>query len=427
MEQIQTKVEWVKEKAKNHQKEIKDFVYVLMYCIIIASLLIGVAQTLKNKTNLYSENLKFRWENILSYDDIFYAREIYTTEDNYAENDLQERHVKHPFMSAIGHMVAGVENVIFPNGDETAHYYHIVLFQILVNLIGVFYLYKILRGLFNIDNKWCFALLTLYEFSVVAFLGTVIIESFLLSATVLIMSYYYLAKQKIIPSILLGILVTGITITNSVAFAIMAICLLKKKRDILKVGIGCVAGLGVAVLALPYRDLFFANFSGKVDENLERFVMKPDTITMFKMIFYYLLASPFFFIVPCYSQLYHLDRMIFELQSGKVIAIITILLMVCMIVMAVKNRKNRLMWAALGVFAYNMFIHAIVKFGIYEGTIYGLHFLFAEILMLAFLFTSKNKWIRWAGGFIIVLAIAVQMKYNSVGFLELMVRLKDWI
>lgn len=427
MEWIQKKVEDVKAYGIDHKKEIKDWVYLLFYCLILASLLLATAQTLKNKTNFYSENLTFRWENILSYDDIFYAREIYTTEENYAEEDLQERHVKHPFMSAIGHVVAQAEIILFSNLDETAHYYHIVLFQILVYLIGIVYLYKILRNLFHLENKWCFLLLTVYALSVVAFLGTVIIESFLLSATALIMSYYYLAKQKVLPSILLGILVTGITITNSIAFAIMAVCLLKKKRDILIVGAGCVLGLGLCIVALPYRDLFFANFSGKVNENLDKFVVKPEGKTALKMLFYYLLASPFFFIVPLYSKLYGLDRMTFELASGKTIFFITVALFIWMAVMVIRHWKDRRMLAALGVFACNMCIHAIVRFGLYEGTIYGLHFLFAEILMLAFTFTEKNKTMKWIGTVLILLALITQIRYNTKGILELLLRLQSWV
>lgn len=427
MENIRKKVEQIKACIRTHKKEIKDYLYVLIYCIIIASLLVAVAQTLKNKTNFYRDDLKFRWENILSYDDVFYAREVYTTEKNYAEEDLQERHVKHPFMSAIGHVVTGAEHIFFPNVDETTHYYHIVLFQIIVNLLGVWFLYKILRQVLHLENKWCFLLLTIYELSVVTFLGTVIIESFLLSATTLIMSYYYLAKQKLMPSIVLGILATGITVTNSVAFAIMAICLLHKKRDIVKVGAGCVIGLGVCILALPYRDLFLANFSGKVNDNLDRFILHPDTKTILKMIFYYLLASPFFFITPVYSKLYGLDRMTFDLYSGKTIMLTTILLFAWMAFVIFRNKNNRMMLAALGVFAYNMVIHAIIKFGLYEGTIYGLHFLFAEIIMLAFTFTTKNKWIKGIGLAILVLTLAIQVQYNTKGILELFLRLPNWV
>jgi len=426
METIQKKVEQVKAYGIAHKKEIKDYAYILFYCILIASLLLAITQTLKNKTNLYREDLTFRWENILSYDDIFYAREIYTTEDNYAEDDLQERHVKHPFMSAIGHIVAGAENILFSGADETTHYYHIILFQILVNLIGIWYLYKILRNLLHLENKWCFLLLTIYELSLVTLLGTVIVETFLLSATTLIMSYYYLAKQKLLPSILLGILVTGITITNSIAFAIMAICLLEKKKDILKVGIGCILGLALCILILPYRNLFLTHFTGQVNDNLDRFTVKPDARTTLKMIFYYLLASPFFFIVPNYSTLYGLDRMTFELSSGKTIMLTTIALFLWMAVMLIKNVKNRKMLAVFGVFTYNMIIHALVKFGLYEATIYGLHFLFAEIIMLAFTFTTKNPYLKWTGTALLILTLAIELQYNTKGILDLILHLQNW-
>ena len=84
------------------------------------------------------------------------------------------------------------------------------------------------------------------------------------------------------------------------------------------------------------------------------------------------------------------------------------------------------MLAALGVFMYNMFIHVIMKFGLHEGTIYGLHFLFAEILMFAFGFKIKNKVVRRIFiSFAIILLIA-QIRYNLDGMLNLLLLFKNW-
>ena len=85
------------------------------------------------------------------------------------------------------------------------------------------------------------------------------------------------------------------------------------------------------------------------------------------------------------------------------------------------------MLATLGLFVYNMILHAVVKFGLYEGTIYGLHFLFAEILMFAFGFKIKNKIIRRVFICFSILLLLVQIRYNLNGMLNLLLLFKDWV
>lgn len=117
--------------------------YILTYILFVLIILFTVAQVIKTKTNFYSENVVNRWNNILSYDDIYYAREIYTEDPQYS--GIQNTIIKHPLISIIGQEFAKLETIFFNNNDNTDHYFNIVLFQIIINIIGIFYLYKILR------------------------------------------------------------------------------------------------------------------------------------------------------------------------------------------------------------------------------------------------------------------------------------------
>lgn len=409
---------------KNNEQKLKDYLYLGIYIVLVFIILFSTAKVIKTKTNFYKDDLKFRWDNILSYDDIFYARSIYTEKQEY-EKTISTI-AKHPFIREFGHCFAFVENNIFKTMNSTDHYFHIVVFQIFVNLLGIVYLYKILREKFKLKNKHIFLLLTIYEIATVSLLGTWIVETFLLSGTLLIMSYYYLSREKVIPSIILGILLTGITVTNCIAFALMTIFLVKDKKKILKIGVSCIFGVIILCLLLPYRDILFKNFGKMVNDNVNRFAKEQTGITYIKMVFYNLLASPIFFIKQIHIQIKGLDFVTFDLASGKIIAITTVIFFIFIIYNIIKNIKDRKLLAALAVFIYNMILHAVVKFGLYEGTIYGLHFLFAEILMFAFGFKIENKKVRSIFIAFAIFMLLVQLRYNIKGMLDILLLLPKW-
>ena len=118
------------EKIKGRTKEffenkskVKDYLYLLIYILIIFIILLTIANTIMTYTNFYNENLTFRWKNVLSYDDMLYARDVYTTNPKY-ENTV---HLSiHPLFDVLAQTVANVENIIFSDTSQNAHYYHIV-------------------------------------------------------------------------------------------------------------------------------------------------------------------------------------------------------------------------------------------------------------------------------------------------------------
>jgi len=427
---MNTKVNHLKDNIEsyiiNHEQKLKDILYILFYMVVIFIILFSIAKGIKTKTNFYRDDLKFRWDNILSYDDICYARQIYSSDVNYEHNNVMPINVRHPLMKVWGMSFSNIEEILCKNLNKTDHYFHIVVFQIIINLIGTYYLYKILREQFELKNLWCFLLITIYQLATVTILGTLIIETFLLSSTLLIMSYYYLRKQKKIMSIIAGILLTGVTITNAIAFAIMAIFLLKDKKDIFKVGTGCILGCIIVLLILPYGSQSVSNLLAIADNNITRFAREQTGITYIKMIFYNLLSSPIFFIKQVHTVKNGLDFVTFDLSSSKIVAITTIIFFLLIIYDIVKNIKDRRLLAALGVFIYNMILHGIVKFGLYEGTIYGLHFLFTEILIFALGFKIENKKIRNVFIAFSIFMILVQLRYNIKGMIDILVLLPNW-
>ena len=421
---ISKQIKKIFEKCTEDKQKIRDYFYIILYVLTIFIMLYTLAKTIKTKTNFYNENLPFRWYNVLSYDDMFYARDVYNSSENYTDDKYHL--VKHPLFDIYAKVFSYVEDYLFDN-DETDHYFHIVVFQILVNVIGILYLYKILREQLNIRNIWCFILLTIYELATVTLLGTLVIDSFIFSATLLIMSYYYLAKQKIIPSIIIGILTAGVTITNSIPFALMTLILIKDRKKILKIGLGCIGGLLLISLILPYRDIIYNNLLLTANTNMERYAQNQDIVTFLKMAFYNIITSPLFFINLMHTKVDGLDYVTFDLSSGRAIIITTIIFFMLIFYNIIKYRKDRNVIALVSIFAYNMILHIIIRFGLHVGTIYGLHFLFSEILMFAYGFKIKNKILKNCFiGFSIVF-LMVQIRYNIYGLLEMMLSFKDWI
>ena len=427
--EIKTKKSYIsniKNKIKQiyeNKTKVQDYIYLFVYILIIFTILFTIANTIMTDTNFYSENLTFRWKNILSYDDMLYSRDVYTTNPKY-ENTV---HLSiHPLFDVLAQTVARVENIIFSDASPNAHYYHIVLFQILVNILAVVYLYKILREQMKLRNIWCYLLITIYEIATVTLLGIFVVESFIISGTLLIISYYYLSKQKIIVSSVLGILVTGMCITNSIAFGIMAIFLLKNKKDILKVGISCILGGIIVFLLIPYKNYIIDNLFSSVSTYTELYTPSHDLLTYIKMIFYYILSSPLFFINILHTEPNELDYIKFDLSADIPIIIMTILFFIFILYNVIRNIKDRNLLATFGLFIYNMIIHVIVRFGLYEGTIYGLHFLFAEIIMFAFGFKIENKFIKRIFIAFSILFLIIQLRYNMDGLLKCLLLFKDW-
>ena len=425
---INRDISWeeLEEKLNKVNNKFQRYYGIIFYILIVSIILFTFARVIKNETNYYSNELKMRFGTVLSYDDVYSARIIYSGNQNYEE--FIGTVVKHPFMFAFGEMVSNIENSLFKNTESTDHYFHIVVLQIFINAIGMFYLYRILKEQYGIKDKWCFLLLTIYQLATVTLLGTLIIDSFIISSTLLIMSYYYLSKQKLIISGILGILVTGFCITNSIAFAIMAIFLLKRKRDILKVAILCITGFTLATLLLPYKEQFWGNMFSEVINQANTFKLEEDTVSGYlKRVFYYLLCSPIFFLQMLHeTNQSDMQVLSFDLSANLGVIAIFIVFLIIILFNLIKNIKDRHMLAAFGVFVHNMFLHAIMKYGLTEATLFGLHFLFAEILMFAFGFKIKNAVIRRTFILLALLLLAVQVKTNINGLLSIMLIFKDW-
>ena len=422
---IQQKEIWEK-KIKRKLQKVKRNASIIIYCMMIAIIMLISANAIRKNSAIYSKNTPNRYDNITWYDDVYYSRDIYRDDDEY--NKITYTISKHPILKAWGQIFTKVENKLFPPKDDTSHYYHIVIFQIVVNVIGVIYLYKILKKTGKLKDSWIFLLLTFYELGTATLICTFFAESFLISATLLIMSYYYLSKKNCIASIILGILVTMTTITNCIPFAIMAIILLKEPKKIAVVGGGCVLGTILAIFLLPYSNLFWENVLKVADNNMQSYTVTGNGILQkITAVFNMLITMPFYIfeyaILPIEGGA---QALYFRAYSGNLIAIAGISMLGIMGYTCIKNIKKREVLAALGVFLYNMILHGIIGFGLEEGLIYSLHYMWAEVILLGFSTKIENKKVRTFIQILLVLIALLQIYFNLKGIYHFIPDLIDW-
>ena len=180
IENIKTKLnrkityEDIRDTLNKIRNKLDKHYMIITYMLITFTIFFVVASFIKNETNYYSSNLQARWDDILSYDDMYHARIVYSGYENYEA--IIGTITKHPFILVIGKIVYIIENIFCNIDDKTDHYFNIVVFQIILNMISIFYLYKILKEQYNLKDKWCLLLLTIYNLVTVSLLGVFSID-----------------------------------------------------------------------------------------------------------------------------------------------------------------------------------------------------------------------------------------------------------
>lgn len=149
---------------------------------------------------------------------------------------------------------------------------------------------------------YCFLLSLVFLFSNATIISSLIVESFVFSSTLLIMSYYYISKKKPLISGLLGALVLGTTITNIVIWGIMLILLnlIDMKyiiKTILYFILSCIIiYFSIWIIESNYLNFLSTNFFDIIFENQEKFSVVMSISESIKYAFYYLGISGLFYI-----------------------------------------------------------------------------------------------------------------------------------
>lgn len=394
------------------KENLPIIIFVVLCLVFYTSLLFLFDHT----ANVYDLDQHTNNDRFFSLDDVYYAKEIYSlTLENTA------RIVKHPLFMVFGNIFMRCEKFFFRETDLRTHYILIIFLQILVQLTAVFYLYGILNEFYKLEKKYIFLILCIYSFSTSAILFTLIAESYIFSGTFLIMSYYYLLKKNLPASVILGVVVAGITITNLAIWLIMAVLLLDGiKRKVLTAAFTLVLFV-LLVTFLPVGKTFFENFFHVFQNSPKNFSDAFDRYEACIRIIYAIFGTTVFYVNTVNLSPFgeYPGKAISFIPSSNIFTLFFIAVWIGMVLFPVfRAHSRRLLLAPLAILTYNILLHGVKQYGLKEAFLYSLHHFFAQLLIVSSIFLVNDRKIKQIA-FIAMLAFFIgEIVVNLKGYCQ---------
>lgn len=327
-------------------------------------------------------------DRLFSADDTYYVTEYFS-----AQIDDSPRIIKHPLLVLFGSLFTRAEGLMFGEVTIQQHYEHIVLLQIGLALLSVFYLYRILMEQYELRQRDALLLCAIYSFAFSTVFYTFVAESYINSALVLMMSFYYARKGNAPATALLGVLAAGVTITNAALWAIIVLCTnsfsLLRKIQILGTG-GAV--FCVLMALSPLRGMFYSTLISGALSSAHNYSDHFTVVELARRVFFVFFGSTAFALDTTDASPFGEfpgDALSFipHASLGVVLAAFVWVLLVIFAVWV--GRKQSLLWAPLAVLGANLVLHGVIQYGLKEGFLYSLHHLPAQILLVALLLRPK--------------------------------------
>ncbi len=126
-------------------------------------------------------------DRLFSADDHYYATEFFS-----ADIDDSLRIIKHPLLIVFGCLFTKMELLLLGDISLRHHYQLIILMQMAASLLSAGYLERILELHYKLKIKHAMLVCAVYSLSLSTLFYTFVAESYILSALILIMSYWYL-------------------------------------------------------------------------------------------------------------------------------------------------------------------------------------------------------------------------------------------
>ncbi len=322
-------------------------------------------------------------DRLFSADDQYYVTEFFSK-----DMDDSLRIIKHPLLIVFGCLFTKIEYFFLGAIRLRHHYECIVLMQIAASVISIAYLDRILEEHYHIKPLYAELVCLVYAFAFSTVFFTFVAESYILSSLVLMMSYWYAREQRTLPTIVLGVLAAGITITNAVLWAIIVFFSggSLRRRIAEFFAAGTIFCLLVAIL--PIRTVFYSSiFTGAMNSARNyssHLPVSEAVIWMFSM----LICTPFFSIDMVNASPFgdfSGDALSFVPVSNAVTICFGVMWMIVLLYAIIKCRRSPLILSPLAVLAANFILHGIIQYGLKEGFLYCLHHLSAQLLIGALL------------------------------------------
>ena len=310
-----------------------------------------------------------------------------------------------------------------------------IVFSSLTSAITIVLLYKTL-SLFHKDNYFKVILSLCYLFTFGNMIFTASIETYNLSALVLVALWYYVIKKlqdgnftkySFFILAILGLLSLSITVTNFVVFLIAMFILFLSKKVKLKNLIAITLGSIIMLVSLSYcQHLLWNNTKGALDNNLfieQTYVLKEKFPTRLNKIirddYYNSIIGSKQEMEVTDRLLYHTSSYQLRLKTNHVLNVILLTVFyVLSIIMIVRNYKSNLL-INLGLtltLLFNTGMHFIYGDNLF---LYSLHFLYAIFLLVGMNYAKeKNGKLKKSLLIVMVIMLIVEIFNNSYRFIE---------
>ena len=358
-------------------------------------------------------------DRLFSADDAYYVTHFYSS-----VMDDSPRIIKHPLLVVFGCLFTRLEGLVFGAISLKRHYALIVGMQICLSLLSTIYLDRILRQQYGLGQRRALLLCAIYALAFSTLFYTFVAESYIISALLIIMTFYYARRQNGPVTVLLGVLTAGITITNAVLWAII-VWLADRgtwKRRLVILALGGASFCAVTAL-LPIGRFFFSTIIsgglGSMHNYSDHF---GPLETLVRVFFIFFGSTAFYLHTAAQSPFgeFQGDALSFLPSASLPIVLIALVWLLLLVRTAVKRRKEPLLWAPLGVLGFNLLFHGAIQYGLKEGFLYSLHHLPAQVLIVALALQPEvpAKKGRWAEG-ILWCYLICEAVLNIPGYLEL--------
>lgn len=394
----------------------RAFIRRLIFFLGVAMLYVGIFSFLC-RTPFYQVEGQHN-DRLFSADDVYCVTEFYS-----AEMDDSARIIKHPLFIVGASLFTRVEEAVFGTISVKSHYQVVVAFQMVLSLLSAIYLERILRRQYDLKERQSLLLCGIYALSFSTLFFTFVAETYIFSALLLIMTFYYAGEKNDLAAVLLGICTAGVTITNAALWAVI-VWLAHRGSYRRRLALLFLGGAGFCLVTAltPVGEFFFSRIIFGGLYSAQSFRDHYGLLECLVRIFFVFFGSTSFYLrTEMQSPFgdYPGDALSFLPSAVWPIVMLGVIWMGLLVLGGIRGKKSPLMWAPLGVLACNLLLHGAVQYGLKEGFLYSLHHLPAQIMLAAIaLKETKEPHRRWSEGAVWTFGAGVVL-LNLPGYLEL--------
>lgn len=330
---------------------------------------------------------------LFSTDDVYYVSSFFS-----ATMDTSLRVIKHPLLVVAGWLFTCAERLVLGEISLKHHYELIVMVQLCLSLLSAFYLHRILEEHYRLERRRALLLCAVYALAFSTLFFTFVAEHFILSALLLMMSFYYARGRKTWLLVVLGVLTAGVTTTNAVLWAAIvwfsgepAAADRRRRALTLFLGGACFCA---AVALSPVRAIFFQNIAGGGMSSLHNYSDRYGLFETVRRVFFIFFGSTLFYLDTANASPFgdFAGHALSFLPSATLPVIAAMVLWTALLAWAaVRGRGDRLLWAPLAVLLCNLALHGLLQYGLKEGFLYSLHHFPAQVLIAALALREEDR------------------------------------